>query len=420
MRQLIIFEWKKLWKKKMNQIVLIGLCSAMTILMYCNVFQFRYCDKAGKTVTGYQAVSELKANEDALAGAMTEEMLTAFIKDFQKVGNNPENLEPEIEPDSEKPTGAMKIKSEIYYQYFYPKKTFTNMLIMHYKNRITGKYVDLEDFPIENGAQFYETRQKNIETILEYGDSSWQYSDAEKAYWLKQASGTKTPYVFGYKEGWMQLLDCVEFVIIPILSIIFLLSSMYVGEYECGADQIILTTKYGKSKIIIAKNIAAFLYASMVYFINVGIMYMVLLGSYGADGWNLPIQIAYTTIPYPFNFAQATFISFAAGYVIMIFLSCITLYLSARMRRSIAVLGIMLVLFFFPVFMKYSVTNGWYNQILEMLPYKAISHGLYMLLSYRFGELIFSYVSFRFVIYTVLSAIVIPMIGRGFKRHQTI
>lgn len=224
--------------------------------------------------------------------------------------------------------------------------------------------------------------------------------------------------MFGYAEGWKQLLDCIQFIIFPIFAIIFILSTLYTGEYESGADQIILTSMYGKSKLIGAKNMAAFMYGSLFYLVNVIIMAGIILISYGADGGSLPIQIDNSSSPYPFTYFQATLISFAAGYVIMLLFVALTLFISARFRKSVAVVAFMTVLLFIPAFISRSQVNEIYNHVVDILPYNALYHGLEKIVSYRFGNIVFSYVSIRFIIYSVITVIIAPVIGRAFKYHQ--
>ncbi len=77
---------------------------------------------------------------------------------------------------------------------------------------------------------------------------------------------------------------------------------MFAGEYQCGADSIILSSKYGKTKIIKAKIIAAFGFATIIFVLNLIFALAIPLLSFGSDGWNLPIQIQHRIAPYKATF----------------------------------------------------------------------------------------------------------------------
>ncbi len=53
---------------------------------------------------------------------------------------------------------------------------------------------------------------------------------------------------------------------------------------------------------------------------------------FGVDGYNLPLQIANTTIPCPFTFLQAVLINIGIIYLVFLAMIGLTLLLSAQMK----------------------------------------------------------------------------------------
>lgn len=115
---------------------------------------------------------------------------------------------------------------------------------------------------------------------------------------------------------------------------------IFSGEYQCGADNIILSSRYGKSKLILAKVLVAFIFSFIVYTINILVGLGIILISFGGGGWNLPIQIMVS----------------------------ITLVLSAKMKTPFSVLIVMICVLMGPLFLKLSETNGIWNYVFMILP----------------------------------------------------
>lgn len=153
--------------------------------------------------------------------------------------------------------------------------------------------------------------------------------------------------------------------------------------------------------------------------ITILIMYLVILLCNGFEGGTLAVQNYAIDSPYPFTFIQAVLICTGVIYVLVLGMIAVTLFLSARMKSGLPVLAVMLFIFFIALFLRSDGTNGIYNHILYLLPYNVASTTeLGYLTSYRFGSLVLSCISMRYVAYLLLTAVLLPFIGRAFKRHQ--
>ena len=204
-----------------------------------------------------------------------------------------------------------------------------------------------------------------------------------------------------------------------LVGIFIIMSTVYAGEYEQKADHIILTTRYGKSKVITAKNVAAFLYGFLLSTACILIMALICFGWYGVEGASLPVQSIYFQSTYPLTNVQAVLLYVIMYYLVSFMMIAVTLWLSARMKNGLSVLAVMLLLAFVPIFMNESETNGLYNHILALLPYNAIQDGGYnRILSYPFGSCVLNYMNMRIVVYLILTVVVIPFAGRAFRRHE--
>lgn len=411
MRTLIKFEFIKLYKKKMNLIVFWGTCVLMAIFMFMSVEQTWVPDKEGNKVAGLDYIAYKKETMKELSGPLTDERVKEIINEYQEMASAPGNSEGEGE--------NWHFVDSVYYQYYVPRRDLLLSIGHTYDDPGIQTWGDnLRELVLENEEGFYKTREERLYNTLLMGSSDWQYSAAEKDYWMKKSEKIKTPFTYGYAEGWARILDIMAFFVIPLVSLFVMVSTVYAGEYESNADHIILTTKYGKSKVIAAKNIAALLFGGLFFTINILISFFIILLSFGIEGWNLPVQNFEVQIPYPFTYLEVVLLLIGIIYVIAFGMTAFVLFLSARMKSGLPVLSVTLLVFFIALFLHASETNGIYNHILYLLPYNAMDHGVVNPVSYPFGRVVFDYIGMRYVFYLLLLAGLLPFAGRAFKRHQ--
>lgn len=309
---------------------------------------------------------------------------------------------------------------EIYCSYFLPHRQILLDIAHVYDEPGAQTWgSNLNELSLNDIKPLYEAKKDRFWMILEAGSGDWNYTAAEKQYWTKQYDKIAEPVTYGYAEGWSTWFDMAGFFFYVLVGIFIIMSTVYAGEYEQKADHIILTTKYGKSKVIAAKNIAAFLYGFLLSTTCILIMALICFGWYGVEGASLPVQSIYFQSTYPLTNVQAVLLYVIMYYLVSFMMIAMTLWLSARMKNGLSVLAVMLLLAFVPIFMNESVTNGLYNHILALLPYNAIQDGGYnTILSYPFGSCVLNYMNMRIVVYLILTVVVIPFAGRAFRRHE--
>ena len=102
------------------------------------------------------------------------------------------------------------------------------------------------------------------------------------------AEKVDTPLQYGYYEGWEVIISSFELLMFALLAICIVVAPVFSGEYQEGTAAFIL-------HVVVACGLP--------------------LAAFGADGWNLPLQIANTTIPYPLTFLQAVLINLGIIYL---------------------------------------------------------------------------------------------------------
>lgn len=411
MCRLIKYEFMKLYKKKMNLIIFWGTCILMAFFMILSVKQTWSYDKEGKQISGFEFIKYRKETMKELEGPLTDEKVKKLLTEYQEIASKPGNYEGEGDD--------WHLVEEVYLSYYLPKRNLLTTIAHTYDAPGVQTWgANLREIKLDEVDGFYQTRTERLRGTLEMGSSDWQYHKAEQEFWMKKCERIKTPFQYGYAEGWQRMLDVLGLLSIPLISLLIMTATVYAGEYEKNTDHVILTTKYGKSKLIAAKNIAAFLFGGLFYTVNIVICLLIILSSFGMEGWNLPIQNLEGQIPYPFTHLEAVLICIGITYIVVFGMIAFTLFLSARMKNGLPVLAVTLFIFFIALFLKSSDTNGIYNHILFLLPFNAMDHGLQSLTSYPFGKVVFDYMGMRYIVYLLLMAILLPFAGRAFKKHQ--
>ncbi|MDE5974546.1 MAG: ABC transporter permease subunit [Eubacterium sp.] len=408
MLELIKLEMKKLCRRKLT--IIVTVCGFLATVLFFSLpfLQFLAWDQDGNMLSRSEAIEYRHKCYDSISGEITEERVTQDLKEYQEKRNNPDNII--IEKD-----GEVTFTDEVFFGYLSPRSSYMDMLGNTYIPNQLG-HNNITKIDLTNGADFYNTRNEIVKNLI---TNNYDLTESEKEYWLDKNEKINEPYEYGYALGWSSFGDTAVMLIISILGICIALASVFANEYQAGTDAVILSTRYGKSKIIYAKIITSFVFATAVFTVNAITALAIPLITRGADGANLPLQIMDTTIPYPLTFLQATLITIGIAYAVMLGLVSITLLCSAKMKTAFPVLIIDVLFIFIPIFLKPG-SNALWNRIAWLLPYNSMS-GLSIFkeyLSYPTGITVFSVLSMIVILYFAITLTALPLAGRGFKKHQ--
>lgn len=203
-----------------------------------------------------------------------------------------------------------------------------------------------------------------------------------------------------------------------VLAICIVIAPVFSGEYQAGTDAVILSAKYGKTKLTTAKIIAALLFGVLAFTLHAIVAFALPLAAFGIDGWSLPLQINGTTAPYPLTFLEGAVVNLGVIYLVLIAMICLTLFLSARMKSPYLVLIVVVPVLFIPMFLSPNGTTGIYNLLVFLTPYQSLVPRFSSYLSYQFGSVVLDSFTMRAIVYTALALILLPLARIGFKKHQ--
>ena len=408
MKTLIKYEFLKILRKKSTLIVMAVSLLLTAFLFGLPILQYQTYNQEG-VIKGSEGIAYAKGQYSDLAVPLTEEYIAEMIREYQNLFENPDNVGY---------NGNEKfLIGDAYWNFVAPRENLLNTIAANYD--APGENTGLEKLPdldMTNGAGFYQTREEKIEALLNM--PSRKLSDAQKTYWSNMNSKVDTPLQYGYYGGWEIIISSFELFMFALLCVCIVIAPVFSGEYQTGTDAVILAGKYGKTKLITAKIISSFLFGLIAFTLHVIIACGLPLAAFGMDGWNLPLQIAGTTIPYPFTFMQAVLFNLGVIYLILFAMIGLTLVLSANMKSPYMVLIVLVPVLFIPMFLTPNGTTGLYNLILFLLPYRATMPEISKYISYQFGGFVMDALAVRAIVYTILTAVFIPLSRLGFKKHQ--
>lgn len=405
---LVKYEFLKILRKKSTLIVMTISLIVTGLLFGLPIMQYQTYNQNG-VIKGKAGIAYEKEQYANFSVLLSEEYISETIREVQGLFEKPDNVGYD--------GNEQFLIGDAYWNGIAPREKLLRLIANTYSNpnEILG-YNNLPDLDITNGAFFYQTMNEKMETLLNH--PSHMLSNEQKEYWRNMASKVDTPLQYGYYEGWEVIINSFELLLFALSAICIVIAPVFAGEYQAGTDAVILSGKYGKTKLITAKIVSSLLFGTIAFVLHILIACGLPLTAFGVDGWNLPLQIVDTIIPYPFTFLQAVLINIIILYLILIAMIGLTLLLSAKMKSPYLVLIVLIPILFIPMFLTPNGTTGAYNLILFLLPYRSTMPEFNKYISYQFGGLVLNTLTIRAILYFLLAIIMLPLARLGFMKHQ--
>lgn len=249
MKTLIQFELKKIFNRHLSQAAFV-LVLLLSVLFTFSTYHNKYaCDGKGREGTGRMAVEIDKAIAKKYEGELTDAKVKEMLSDL------------------------------------IPKGDFQGLNV---------KYVYLNAMQSAVAARFLDA------------DGNWNGLCVSDVF-----GGEKI--VIGYNDGWLSTSqDMVQIIVVLILASIVVTTPVFSGEYG-GVDQIILTSRYGRSKCSAAKVAAVSLTVFLMTAVTILLHLMWAFWLYGKEGLSCSIlfsQLTFLESFIPFNINCGTLIGY--------------------------------------------------------------------------------------------------------------
>lgn len=417
MLSLIGFELKKMLLRRVSLLTSTGVALLMCGIMALNVMQTQVLVGAQKILKGPEAIAYIRSEVQEHAGTLTPEKIQADLEAYRSMAFA------DVAPEE-----VLDLSDEAAYTLMlehHDDTTFETMSNKYYSYILSPWHLRGQEpcqtvagLTPDEGTHFYEAVDARYQELL-HGGSDMNYTAPEQTYWISRQAEVHTPFSYGYMDGWNDILDCLGFLVFPMIAICVVLAPVFSSEYQDGTDAVILATRHGRGRLVAAKVIASLLFSTVYFALCAAILCGVALGAFGTEGGDLPIQLITVTVPYDLTMAQAVAIGIALAYLMTMGFAALTLALSSRTKSTLSVFMVDVVL----VLMTALIPTGGISlleHISYLFPANALASGPLFVqsISYVLGSVVLDLEAVVTILYCLGAAICIPLSALSFRGHQ--
>ena len=408
MSGMIKYEWKKIWKSRFAQLSIIGCGLFLVFCVWSSIMQISATNENGENFSGMSAVEVMKDTQKNIE--LTQKNVDEIVRQYLKYTSDPNT-------NSESETHQY-LSEEVYRTFYLPNRDLLSLITNVYREPGSGS--SMKEVLEENvGKDFREAQIKRDNTYIDLKKEQGRLTSSEANYW-KEKTGNLQEYQYGYHKGWSMILDTLTWPVLIMMIICIGIAPIFAGEYQSKCDSLILCMKYGKSKLIFAKIVSGWLYATCVYWgitLIYSSVYMIFLGTQGAD---LPIQLKYPamSVGYNLTMGEAVVIALLLGYFFTLGIMGITLFMSALLKNTYAVIIVAFLLIIIPTFLSPDTGGYAWSHVLSLLPPKIADFSFQSYTAYSIGNIVLSWPVMAILINAIVAVICSVLGYIVFRKHQ--
>lgn len=219
--------------------------------------------------------------------------------------------------------------------------------------------------------ELYQRRQQVVEKDWEY----YLLAEEEKEFWKEQEEKLKWPVTFRFKEGYWHLLDGTYTIgLLILIAVNICLAGVFADEQSRKMDQLILSSKYGKTPVYLAKILAGVSFAAGFSFLVLLLSLLEIRFLYGLEGFSADFRLIMPGYSYPLNVGESVIVTWGLVIVVAIFIGVFAMFLSELFHNSLGTLALTLGLIILCMFV--STVPEHYrvlSQIWSYLPVNAMA-----------------------------------------------
>ncbi|AIQ69732.1 ABC transporter permease subunit [Paenibacillus graminis] len=404
------FELQKITRKRSFLAGIMIVILAALFLTNMMVAGTWIINEDGEKLKGLAAISLRKEYDRKHAGPLTVDKVAEAVKRHKKITYDPKNL-----------NANKELTSEAYAKFEVMDEQMDNLLRFTFSPVKEYDYHVIEKLNSSSAQTFYQKRIEKIIDYLNYDYSYGNYSVNEKDFFIEMNKSIPVPFQMDYVTGWQKVFQSLRsFFLIISFVIAISLAPVFASEYQSGTDSVILSTRYGRNKIITAKFKASFIVTCGVTCIAIGTYTLLLLGSFGFYGADASVQMIDLLSPVPYTVFQTYLWVVFIGILACMLVGAVTLWLSSWMNSPFPVIIAMGIFLIGPLFIPASKSSLLFNQLMDLLPgnmfdgfKKVTGYGII----HVFGQIIPQY---KFTIgFAIISiALLLPLTYHKFRKHQ--
>lgn len=392
------YEYKKILKRKSTWIMVLFALATTLFSCFGDALGTYYVE--GKPAyTHYEGIITDRAYDRALTGReLNGELIGEMQKAYGRI------------PDS--PYKMASIEYETYARPYSRIRALVHS-VTRYLTDEKGEMIN--EFDID-GTHFYELRSEAVQKQLE----KKKLTQVEYQQHFKMNEKLTIPFTFRYTDGYRSCLSRMYTMgVLLLLTVTACLAPVFASEYTDRTDQLILASRYGKNKALLAKLFTGVSFAALLSLLLLFAETIPALMFYGFDGWNGPLLLVNIMTAYPFTLLEGVIILSGMAVLSAILTAGLCLFLSARLKSSFAVMLLLGTLITGSLFINIKEQYRILYQLNSSLPLNVMSaNGTFSDYFFViFGKCFAPYQALP-VIYGIITLILLAGSYRCFKNHE--
>lgn len=266
--------------------------------------------------------------------------------------------------------------------------------------------------------QFYEIRELCMTKQIENAP----ISENAKEVMMQYSAEVKEPWIFSYSDGYTRFMTIMATSgVMAAFVMAICLAPLFAGEYSNHTDQLLLSARYGKGKLIKAKFFTGFSMTGIVTLLITLQSYVQSMLTFGFDGGNANVQIYDALFPYPLTLKQAALLQSICVFFACMCMSALTMLFSSRMKSAFGVIILSVLLLCVPMFVKVSAYPLLGYLLFHLMPANMMQYDyIFSMIPYEIAGVVIPPYVMMPVAALCLCIILIPFAYRGFKHHQVV
>lgn len=405
---MLYYEIKKVFSRGGSKIALIILCLMIPVIAGVCINSSVWVNETGKEEKGLFAIHKLKEATKEWSGMLTQDKIAEVIEANARIEATPEARSEETK------------KQNIAYgwkQGFQDIRELINNSFCEFREYDYYKADSLE--PSQAGS-FYSNRTAALKKWLNK-EAEYYYTNAQKAYFVRQYEKLKKPLYYEYMEGWKYLFEYSPTILMLMMIILgVLIAPVFSCEKQLNADSIFYASCHGRGSAIMAKIKAGLVITTVIYWLTMLLYTGVILGIYGVSGAGCRIQAAdaWKSFYNITNF-QEYLIIILGGYLGCLFMTALTMLVSAKSKSTVLAAIVPFILIFAPSFLGFIETRTM-SELLGLLPDQLLQMNVVIRLFnvYEIGKKIVGAAGLLFILYILLTLLLVPVIYQVFRKYE--
>lgn len=266
--------------------------------------------------------------------------------------------------------------------------------------------------------QFYEIRELCMTKQIENAP----ISENAKEVMMQYSAEVKEPWIFSYSDGYTRFMTIMATSgVMAAFVMAICLAPLFAGEYSNHTDQLLLSARYGKGKLIKAKFFTGFSMTGIVTLLITLQSYVQSMLTFEFDGGNANVQIYDALFPYPLTLKQAALLQSICVFFACMCMSALTMFFSSRMKSAFGVIILSVLLLCVPMFVKVSAYPLLGHLLFHLMPANMMQYDyIFSMIPYEIAGVVIPPYVMMPVAALCLCIILIPFAYRGFKHHQVV